>query len=148
VGFDQPSGESGEYVACGAPTDTRFQIQASAGADSSGLLDIPADASGLRRLDIVVALSQRRADTAHVRVEDSTGVLVDTVITAYHRGSGRLNGRPTCSGVPFPGAFATTWGTGLEARRDQAGAIKDPSRKPNACGARGAVEAYFFHPTT
>jgi hypothetical protein len=69
VAFDQPPGESGEYVACGVPPDTRFQIQASAGADSSGLLDIPADASGLRRLDIVVALSQRRADTALVRVQ-------------------------------------------------------------------------------
>jgi hypothetical protein len=121
VGFDQPSGESGEYVACGVPTDTRFQIQASAGADSSGVLDIPADASGLRRLDIFVASSQRRADTALVRVEDSTGVLVDTVITAYRRGTGRLNGRMTRSGVPFPGAIATMWGTGLEVRSDQAG---------------------------
>jgi hypothetical protein len=61
------------------PPDTRFQIQASAGADSSGLLDIPADASGLRRLDIVVALSQRRADTALVRVQ--WGVAADESLT-------------------------------------------------------------------
>ncbi|WP_353265771.1 carboxypeptidase-like regulatory domain-containing protein [Gemmatimonas sp.] len=121
VGFDQPSGESGEYVACGVPTDTRFQIQASAGADSSGLLDVPAEASGLRRLDIFVASAQRRADTALVRVEDSTGVLVDTIITAYRRGTGRLTGRMARSGVPFPGVIASMWGTGLEVRSDQAG---------------------------
>lgn len=122
VGFDQPTTENGEYLACGVPTDSHFQVQASAGTDSSGVVDFEAGIAGLRRLDLFVELPQRRADTSVFSAEDSAGVtVVDTVISSYRRGTGRLDGVAQRDGFPLPGALVTVWGTGLETRSDDSG---------------------------
>lgn len=121
VGFDQPTSPEGEYVACGVPKDSRFQIQASAGDDSSGVIEMQTGATGLHRLDLYVALSRRRIDTSITRIEDSNTVSIDTVLTPYRTGTGRLDGIVRRGDVPLPGALVTLWGTGLEARSNEQG---------------------------
>jgi hypothetical protein len=121
VVFDQTTAESGEYVACGVPTDARFQAQASANADSSGLIDVASGAGGIHRLDLFVGTVTRRPDTSIVTERDSTSVVVDTVVTPYLFGPGRLNGTAERDGIPMPGALVTLWGTGREVRSDESG---------------------------
>ncbi len=121
VGFDQPTTPDGEYVACGVPADSRFQVQASAGDDSSGVIEVQTGVASLYRLDLHVASTTRRVDTSVVRIEDSATVSTDTVLTPYLAGIGRVDGVVRRSGVPLPGALITLWGTGLEARSDNQG---------------------------
>lgn len=121
ITFDQTTAESGEYVACGVPADSRFSAQASAAGDSSGVLDVQAGAQGLHRLDLYVGATRRRLDTAIVTETDSVATVVDTVVTPYLVGPGRLDGTARREGIAMPGALVTLWGTGREARSDANG---------------------------
>lgn len=119
--FDQTTAESGEYVACGVPSDARFQAQASANVDSSGVIEVSSSAGGIHRLDLFVGTVTRRPDTTIVTEQDSTGTVVDTVVTPYLVGPGRLDGTAKRDGIPMPGALVTLWGTGREVRSDERG---------------------------
>lgn len=130
VAFEQATSNTGEYIACGVPTDARVQVKASAGADSSGVLEVLTNAAGIMRLDILVATPQRRAVTTVRQVPDSTGrVVADTMTTSYLTGDGRLDGILTRAEAPaagagsagVPNALAMVWGTAADVRSDSVG---------------------------
>jgi hypothetical protein len=82
---------------------------------------VASGAGGIHRLDLFVGTVTRRPDTSIVTERDSTSVVVDTVVTPYLFGPGRLNGTAERDGIPMPGALVTLWGTGREVRSDESG---------------------------
>lgn len=130
VGFDQATRTDGDYIACGVPMDARVQVQASAGSDSSGVLEVLTNGSGIMRLDVLVATPQRREVMQVAEFPDSTGrPVIDSTRAQYLTGGGVVTGALTRSetrGVEggtarVPNALATLWGTGTDVRSDASG---------------------------
>lgn len=117
VRLDQTTSETGEYLACGVPVDSRFKAQAGTPTDSSGVIDVqPDNYHGVYRLDLFVGSPTRRLDTAIVTLKDSAETAVDTVVTPYLVGAGRVDGQARRPGGALAGAMVTLWGTGREVR--------------------------------
>ncbi len=114
TGFEQATDDAGDFIACGVPMEARVQVQAGAGADSSGVLELTTDGDGIRRLDLFVGPPTRRVVAQVVRDEDSTGVVIDTLRTSYLTGPGRIDGTVTLDARGLPNVRVALWGSGME----------------------------------
>lgn len=106
---------SGMFVHCGIPLDATITTRAYAGADSSGVIELPMARSGLLIRDLLVSQPQRVAK-APVSPTDRPQMLL--------KGAGRVRGivRDT-AGKPLVGARLSLPGTGAEASSSGSGAF-------------------------
>ena len=95
---------SGRFAICGTPTEGTFLVRAFASADSSGFVELNAEANGLLVRDVYVGASVKTtakgSANARIPVLRGTGALRGTV-----RGA---------DGIPVRGARLVVWGSGLE----------------------------------
>lgn len=104
----------GAFAVCGVPANTAITVRASAGADSSGFVELPVPGNGLLLRDLVIGASMRQPARGRSNaVARVTSVLTGT---ATLRGVARTQG-----GQPVNGARVTLWGTGVETVSNAAG---------------------------
>lgn len=121
AGFEQQTDERGEFIACGIPPDAHIQMQAGAGGDSTGVLDVSTGRQGIGRLDLLLGPATRRQVSQIVSGVDSSGPVSDTLTMSYLTGTGRLQGRVLRETKPLANAQVSVWGTGQEVRSDSGG---------------------------
>ena len=106
---------NGAFVHCGIPTDATITTRAYAGADSSGVIELPMAGNGLLIRDLLVSQPQR-VTKAPTSPTDRPQTLL--------KGAGRVRGlvRDT-AGKPLIGARLSLPGTGAEASSTGGGAF-------------------------
>ena len=127
-GLEFTTAPTGEYRLCGVPTGAMVRLRAWSGTDSTGILDVELDPTGLAYQDLTVGSARRQAMPLTGRERDSAAVATATAtrIPAEEallpesvpvlRGSGRLEGLLRgAGGQPVPNARVIVWGSGLTA---------------------------------
>lgn len=107
---------SGRFTLCGVPAGNVVRVVASRGADSTGILELEIDASGVTRRDLVLAAAGTVLQPPTGSAEAGFGA--QRVGPATVRGAVRdINGRP------LAGAIVRVLGSGNASRTDSSGAF-------------------------
>ena len=127
-GLEIATAPTGEFRLCGVPTGAMVRLRAWSGIDSTGILDVELDPTGIAYQELTVGSARRIAMPLIGRERDSAAVATATAakIPAEEallpasvpvlRGSGRLEGLLRgAGGQPVPNARVTVWGSGLTA---------------------------------
>ncbi|MEI6741320.1 MAG: TonB-dependent receptor, partial [Gemmatimonadaceae bacterium] len=125
-GLEFTTAPTGEYRLCGVPTGAMVRLRAWSGTDSTGILDVELNPTGLAYQDLTVGSARRQAMPLSGRERDSAAVAAATAakIPAEEallpesvpvlRGTGRIEARLRGpAGQPVPNARVTVWGSGL-----------------------------------
>jgi len=110
------SDDRGQYALCGLPAGNVVRVVAAMGADSTGILELPNDASGVTRRDFTLAapgvIAQPSADSA------------EAGFTAQRLGPASVAGRVRdINGRPVVGAVVRVVGSGDASRTDSSGSF-------------------------
>lgn len=110
------SDHRGRYALCGVPAGNVVRVVAAMGPDSTGILELPNDSSGITRRDLTLAaagfIAQPSADSA------------EAGFTAQKLGPASVAGRVRdINGRPLVGAIVRVMGSGDASRTDSSGAF-------------------------
>ncbi|WP_373067832.1 carboxypeptidase regulatory-like domain-containing protein [Gemmatimonas sp.] len=105
----------GQFAVCGVPPGGVIVVRGSAGADSSGFVELPVPRNGLLVRDLLLGTGTRME-------------AVSARTTSVLRGAATLRGvARTAAGAFITGARLTVWGTGMEVATNAAGQYTFPA---------------------
>ena len=116
------AGENGIFTACGVPTDTPVEIDASAPGLTTGIMEMKVPAGQLIRRDLVLGDSATIAGLHAVAATADTTRRADSVVVRRVPGGAELRGSVRGpDGKPLPRAQVSVAGTGRSATTSEAG---------------------------